>query len=61
MYRQAGNAVPLKLATAIARSVKDSLEYEYEEESGQVEKHQKYRNEACVADSKSQQNVASSL
>jgi site-specific DNA-cytosine methylase len=32
-YRQVGNAVPLKLATAIARSVKDSLEYEYEEES----------------------------
>jgi site-specific DNA-cytosine methylase len=32
MYRQVGNAVPLKLGTAIARSAKDSLEFEYEEE-----------------------------
>jgi site-specific DNA-cytosine methylase len=33
MYKQVGNAVPFKLAAAIARSIRDSLEYEYEEES----------------------------
>lgn len=36
-YRQVGNAVPIKLVTAVAKSVHDVLIYEYEEEDGSNE------------------------
>ena len=36
-YRQVGNAVPVKLATAVANSVRDVLTYEYEEEDNDDE------------------------
>jgi DNA (cytosine-5)-methyltransferase 1 len=33
-YRQVGNAVPVKLARAVARSIEQTLEYVYEDEDG---------------------------